>query len=478
MRTVQDYVESLSKNKVNLYFNGQQISDVTSHPQYKKVIASHSLLFSRLNDPETAPLLTTTSYLTGKKIYRWTSLTKTAEDVINYARMKRFAYESTGTCIPGFCVGWVTMNALWNATWKTDQQYGTNYNERLKNFMLKAETEGYMFACGLTDAKGNRSLRASAQPEKDTYIRIVDRKPGGIVVSGTKCIVAGAAVADEIFIMPGSGYKEEEKEYAVAFVVPRNIPGLTMIENRRVNDSRDLEEGWDNPVQYANNNQYLIFNNVFVPDERIFLAGETKFSGDIVAYFTANYRSTMGGCVAGQGSIMVGAATNIARANGLTLKTIQEKLMQMVINNETTWAMGIGAITLGEQLPSGVWMANPQLAHATKVQIATLPYETKRICQEIAGGFAETGCFPSSIDFPMVEKYFAAGCSGEARARIVRLIEWLTVGSGIPGCLHGGGSPDGARMVVRATTPFELYAKKAAEIAGVKDEITEVKKDK
>jgi len=473
MRTAEDYRAALKSKKQKLYADGERVDDVTSHPRYRKVLASHALHYTLAHNPEHSSLLTTKSYLSDKTIYRWSSLTKTMEDVINYARLKRFGYENTGTCVSATCVGFCAFNSLWHATWKMDRELGTNYHERLKNYILTAEAEGYMIAGGLTDAKGNRRLKASEQAEKDTFIRIVDRKPDGIVVRGIKCMVAGAVAADEIFIMPGAGYREDEKEYAVACVIPRNIEGLTMIENRRVNDVRDLEDGWDNPVPYANNAAYLILDNVYVPNERVFMAGEAKYSMDFISYYTANYRSTQGGCVAGQGSIMVGAAVNIARANGLSSNVMRDKLMQMVLNNETTWSMGIGAIAMGKLLPSGVWMSDPLLAHSTKVQIATLPYETKRLCQEVAGGIAETGCFPSSRDFPMVEKYFAAGSTGRARARTARLIEWLTVGSGIPGCLHGGGSPDGARLVMRASYPFEAFAKKAAELAGVTDEIAE-----
>jgi len=52
-------------------------------------------------------------------------------------------------------------------------------------------------------------------------------------------------------------------------------------------------------------------------------------------------------------------------------------------------------------------------------------------------------------------------------------VEWLTVGGGIPGCMHGGGSPDGARLVVRAFTPWEQYAAEAKRIAGIAAELTE-----
>jgi 4-hydroxybutyryl-CoA dehydratase/vinylacetyl-CoA-Delta-isomerase len=109
-----------------------------------------------------------------------------------------------------------------------------------------------------------------------------------------------------------------------------------------------------------------------------------------------------------------------------------------------------------------------------------LPYETKRLCQEIGGGIVETGCFPSYRDFvdpdygELIQKYVKAGpCSAESRARAARLTEWLTLGAGVPGCMHGGGSPDGARLVVRSLTPFEKYAQMARKLAGISEDIPE-----
>ena len=97
--------------------------------------------------------------------------------------------------------------------------------------------------------------------------------------------------------------------------------------------------------------------------------------------------------------------------------------------------------------------------------VATLPYEVKRLTQEIGGGIVETGCMPSYKDFSspeyghLLQKYLKAGApSAEARFKAARLSEWLTIGSGVPGCMHGGGSPDGAKLVVRFATPMEEYA--------------------
>ena len=177
---------------------------------------------------------------------------------------------------------------------------------------------------------------------------------------------------------------------------------------------------------------------------------------------------------------MVGAAALIARANGLSSKAFRDKLIQMELNNETTFTMGVGSIMLGQKHPSGVWLADTLTAHANKIHVATLPYETKRLCQEIGGGLVETGCFPSYKDFTsseyghLIQKYLKAGpCSAESRARIARLIEWLTIGAGVPGCMHGGGSPDGARMVVFGVSPMDTYTTYAKDLAGVEEDIPE-----
>ena len=133
-----------------------------------------------------------------------------------------------------------------------------------------------------------------------------------------------------------------------------------------------------------------------------------------------------------------------------------------------------------------MWVSDSLLAHTNKVHVATLPYETKRLCQDIGGGIVETGCFPSYKDFQdpkygkKIESVVKASVrfSAESRARAARLSEWLTLGAGVPGCMHGGGSPDGAKLVVRAFTPVDKFAQMASKIAGITEEITEPEKKK
>jgi len=132
-----------------------------------------------------------------------------------------------------------------------------------------------------------------------------------------------------------------------------------------------------------------------------------------------------------------------------------------------------------------VWQCNPLLSNVNKVHVATLPYQTSVLAQDISGGIAETGCIPSSVDFydskygNLVQKYLKANASAETRTRAARLVEWTTIGAGVPGCMHGGGSPDGAKLVIRANANLEEKVKLAKRLAGITDDIPEpVKKKK
>jgi OAH/OAS sulfhydrylase len=470
--TGQQYVNSLRKLRPNVYKWGKLIEDVTTHPATRLHIESVARSYDAAFTDE-APVFTHTSYLTGQKAHRWNTLMRSAEDVLGNSLMKRAQFHHTGTCQGATCAGWTAINSLWATTYELDKEQGTDYHDRIKRYFNFVESNALALAGALTDAKGNRALGPAEQPNEDSYLHLVEQRPDGIVVRGYKAQICGVAAAHEIICVPGGAYGAADKKFALAFAIPRDSKGLRIIETRRPSDSRDEEAGWDSPKAGGITQAFLLFDDVFVPKERVFLCGEYKYTGLFLHYFTAIYRAAIGACVAGQGDVMIGAAINMIKANGLTQKSFQEKLNQMAINNEITFGVGLGAMFKGQQHPSGVWIPDPLLAHVNKTQVAKLPYETKVIAQEISGGIAETGCFPSYQDFRSPEygaeltEALAAGQDGETRAKAARLVEWLTVGGGIPGCMHGGGSPEGAKLVVRKTEPWEEFAAHAAKIAGI-----------
>jgi len=476
-KSPEEFKASLKKLRPNMYKFGRLIENVVDDLATRRTIEGHAQIFEAGHDPRYQDLMTTISHLSGKRISRYLSIIRSPEDMYQNSRMKRLMFNLTGTCTGGRCAGFACMNAMWSVTYDMDKEFGTDYHKRLKKWLLSAQERDISLSGALTDPKGHRRLPPSKQPDPDMYLRIVKKTKRGIVVRGAKVMICGIAAAHEIFVMPTTRLKASDADYAVAFAIPKDAKGLTIVEARHASDHRELEEAsFDNPVTKGGITQaYLFFEDVFVPHERVFMCREHAWALEAVSRFTLPYRSAIGGCVAGQGDVMVGAAMLIARANGLQEKVFRDKLVRMLINNETTFGVGLAAATLGTRHPSGSWLPDPVMANVNKVHVATLPYETKRLTQEIAGGIAETGCIPSHVDFNdsryghLIQKYLKAKSPAETRARIARLIEWLTAGAGVPGCMHGGGSPDGARMVVYAESKLEEFMDLAKRVGSIAD---------
>jgi 4-hydroxybutyryl-CoA dehydratase/vinylacetyl-CoA-Delta-isomerase len=474
MKTKEEYKESLRGLRANVYKFGELIEDVTTHPATRRTVEGHGRIYEASLDREYAEMMTTTSHLTGERISRYLSILRKPEDMFANSRMKRFVFNLTGTCTGGRCVGWTGLNSMWAVTYDIDEKHGTDYHTRLMDWLRRAQSEDIAVCGALTDPKGDRTLPPSKQADPDMYLRVVERRDDGIIVRGAKVMIAGAAAANEIFVLPGSRYGAEDADYAISFVVPRDAEGLTIVEARHPSDLRDLEEGFDVPSNAGGITQgYLFFEDVFVPRERVFMCGECDFTLPAVMNFIMPYRSAIGACVAGQGDVMVGAAMLVGRANGLADKVFRDKVVNMCINNEVTFGLGIAAAAMGRQHSSGSWICDPLLANVNKVLVAKLPCDTRNIAQDICGGIGETGCMPSWRDFQseeygeLVRKYLKAASDAETRVRGARLVEWLTVGAGIPGCHHGGGSPDGAKLVIWANAGIDEKVAMARRLAGI-----------
>lgn len=480
LKTYDQYLESLKKLRPNIYKFDEQIDDVTTHPSTKRTVEGHAWTFKAAFDDELRDQVTTTSHLTGEPISRYLSVIREPEDMYANSDMKRLMFHLTGTCTGGRCAGWAALNAMFVTTWEMDRDLGTDYHKRLLVWLKEAQANDITVAGALTDAKGDRTKSPSQQDDKDVFLHLVEKRDDGIVVRGAKLMICGVAASNEIFILTGSGYREEDADCAISFVIPRDIEGLTIVETRHPSDRRDEEEGFDNPVTHGGITQaFLFFEDVFVPNERVFMCGETKYALSAVNYFIMPYRSAIGGCVAGQGDIKIGSSILTARTNGLSSKVFRDKLTRMHIQNETTYAVGIAAAARGKKHESGAWLCDPLMANVNKVHVATLPYETSVLAQDIAGGIAETGCMPSYKDFNstkyghLIKKYMTAKHSAESRARAARLVEWCTIGGGVPGCMHGGGSPDGAKLIINATGKLEEKVEIARRLAGITEEIPE-----
>ncbi|NPV93458.1 MAG: 4-hydroxyphenylacetate 3-hydroxylase [Firmicutes bacterium] len=478
LMTPEEYTASIRKLRPNIYKHGRLIEDVTAYGETGYTVRGNAELYRCALDPEFSEVLTTSSNLTGRKINRYLSVMETPEDAMRNTYIKRLAFQRTGTCTGSRCAGWSAINALWATTWEMDRDLGTDYHQRFTEWLIDAQDRDISIAGALTDPKGDRTRPPSAQDDPDMNLHIVEHREDGVVIRGAKFMICGTASAHEVMVLPGSGYREADKDYCIAAAVPRDSENLIIIENRQPSDTRKNEAGFDKGTEAGGISQaLLVFDNVFVPRARVFLAGEYSYSGRVVNRFVVAERSTMGGCVAGQGDVKIAAAALVAHCNGIGTRPLADKFVEMCVDNETLYGVGVAACALGSRHPSGVWEPNPLLSNVSKINVARLPYDTSVLCQEIAGGIGETGCMPSYRDFvdpeigPWVQKYLKAASSAESRMKAARLVEYSTIGLGVPGCMHGGGSPDAAKLPLRGLMNLDWYIELGRRLAGIEEDI-------
>ncbi|MGI6711398.1 MAG: 4-hydroxyphenylacetate 3-hydroxylase family protein [Bacillota bacterium] len=482
LMTAQEYIDSLKKLKRTIYVMGELVEDPVNHPIVRPSVNSVALTYQLALEPEYEDLMTCTSNITGEKINRFSHLHQSTDDLIKKVKMLRLLGQKTGTCFQR-CVGMDSFNAIDSTTFEIDQQYKTNYHQRFRNY-VKYIQENDLFVDGaMTDPKGDRGLGPSKQADPDLFLRIVEKREDGIVVRGAKAHQTGMINSHEIIVMPTITMTEADKDYAVAFAVPADAQGIIYIYGRQSCDTRKLEKGNMDVgnAQFGGQEVLTIFDDVFVPWDRVFMCGEYEYSGMLVERFAGYHRQSYGGCKVGVGDVLIGASALVAEYNGVPkVSHIKDKIIEMTHLNETLYACGIACSAEGRKTLSGTYLIDVLLANVCKQNVTRFPYEIARLAQDIAGGLIGTMPSESDLRHPeigkLIDKYLRGvdNIPTEHRLRIMRLIENLTIGSAAVGYLiesmHGAGSPQAQRIMIARQSNIEHKKQLAKKLAGIDQE--------
>lgn len=482
LKTSKEYIESLAKMKRNIWFQGKRIEDPINHPLLKPSRKCLEDTYDMAFMPEYEDLMTATSHLTGEKVNRFNSIHMSTDDLIKEVKLKRLMGQRTGSCFQR-CVIMDMANAFYSTTYEIDQKYGTEYFERFKKFLIMVQTEDLIVAGALTDPKGSRSAKIGGdEQDKDLYLHVVERCPDGVVVNGAKCHITGGTNAHEIVCLPTQAMRPGQEDYAIAFHLPYDTPGITMIVGRQSCDTRKLEDIADidlGNANYGGIEALTILDHVFVPNENIFLNGEVEYAGELVERFATYHRNSYGGCKSGVGDVAIGAASLIAQYNGTgTASHIKDKLAEMTQLNEMLYACGIASSAEGCRMKAGNYMVDKLLANVCKLNVTRQPYEIVRLMEDIAGGIMVT--LPSEADLRSpdvghyVEKYMVGNAvDAEDRMRALRLCENLALGTAAVGyrteSMHGAGSPQAQKIMITRQANYESKKELAKRIAGIKE---------
>lgn len=458
--------------------------DPINHPLIKASINSVALTYDLANDPKFQDLMTATSILTGKKINRFCHLHQSTEDLIKKVQMLRLLGQKTGTCFQR-CVGMDAINAVFITTFEIDKKYDnkTRYHQRFTNYVKKLEENDWVIDGCMTDPKGDRSKRPSEQKDKDLFFHVLERKDDGLIVRGAKAHQTGAINSHEHLIMPALTMRSEDKDFTICCSIPADAEGITYYYGRQSCDLRRLDEGEEgsidcgNPI-YGGQECLVVFDDVFVPNEQIFMNGETEFCGRLVETFSGYHRQSYGGCKVGVGDILIGAAASIAEYNGVpNAPHIKDKITEMNHLNETIYACGIACSACGKKTEAGNFLIDILLANVCKQNVTRFPFEIARLLHDIAGGLFVTLPSAKELNNPeskrIIEKYFsgAEGVDPINRIKMLRLIENLLLGRAAIGYLtesmHGAGSPQAQRIMINRLSSAEEKKEMAKKLAQI-----------
>jgi len=478
MKTRAEYIESMRNMHFELYMFGERVKNLVDNPIIKPAMNCMAATYELAEKPEFDEIMTATSHLTGKKINRFCHIHQSIEDLAKKSKMGRILGAYTGSCFQR-CVGTDALNTLSIVTYDIDKKYGTKYYERFLKYLRHVQDEDLVCCGAMTDAKGDRSLRPAEQADPDQYLHVVREKSDGIIVCGAKLHQTGAVNSHEIICMPTRAMREEDKDYAISFALPADTNGIIYIYGRQSCDTRKI----DSPnmdvgnILYGGQECMVVFNNVFVPWERVFMYKEWDFATDLVEKFAAYHRHSYA-CKSGMGNVLIGAAQLIAEYQGTAKAAhIKDKIIDMIHLNETMFSCSLACAYEGQLEPSGTYLVNTLLANVSKLNVTKFPYEIARLAQEIAGGAVVTLPSEKDLNHPKIGKYVAKYMKGtegiptENRIRVLRLIEDITMGLGavcyLTESLHGAGSPMAQKIMIGRLANIDRMKRAAKRLCGI-----------
>lgn len=477
LRSAQEYIEGIGKIDSKIYLGGERVNDVLDHPTTRTVIQANAKVYELSQEPQYREIMTAKSHLTGELISRNLHICQNTKDLEMRAEMALLTSQKLGTCNYR-CPGCDVLNGLASITYEIDKDLGTEYYKRLMDFTRYLQKNDLAMSGGVTDTKGDRGKRP-LQQDPDMFLHIVEKKPDGIVVRGAKQHQSGAYASDETLVMPTLACHEGEEDYAVAFAVANGTEGVTFICQYNPytverNTEADIHQ-LGNPIYGQRETSLVVFDDVFIPWERVFMCGEVQYTQAAIMRFAKMHRMNCGGaCKVGFADLIIGATRMMAEFTGLTkVPHIITKLTRMVQISETSHGCAIAAAHKGTEEPegSGIFLPNELFGNVAKLNTCYGFWEIMALAGDIAGGLPVT--MPSERDLdnpeigPYVEKYLKSAVSARKRMRLAKFIQNWVAGLHGVGTWQGAGSAEAQMLTLYRIFDFESRRAMVKELAGL-----------
>lgn len=458
-----EYRESLRSYNPRVFVDGQQVQCVADEPKLMPGINAVGITYEFAHRPEYGGLMLETQASSGKTVNRMLHINRHTEDLLSKLEAVRLVCRESG-CAQRYLTH-DALNAIHQASWRMDQESNSEYYPRFMEYLHQVQDADLTLGVAMTDAKGDRTKRPHAQSNPDVYVHISERRADGIVIKGTKAIVTGGPYMHELLVMPCRTMTEADSDFAVCCAVPIDAKGLTIIARPA---GRPGDDAAKFSGKYAQSTAVCQFDNVFVPWERVFMAGEWNHTEYLVTNYANHHRHSCIGARAGFGDLLIGAGALMSEANGLDAERvphIRESMAELIKIVEGFFACGVAASVYGVEDPSGSWMPESVFSNVGKLLLATQIYDMHRIAHDVSGGLIVALPGPDEDHNPHTAGNLSAVLGArqdipyEKRIEVARFIEDITASS-TGGwysviSLHGGGSPQAMKREIYRRYPIE-----------------------
>ncbi len=461
LMTAADYRESLRAYKPRVFVNGQAVESVADEPLLAPGINAIGVTYDFAHAPEHLPVMTARQGSSGKTVNRMVHINETSADLLRKLEAVRLVCRTSG-CAQRYLTH-DALNGIFQATHRADANRGTDYSQRLLAYIHEVQDRDLTLGIAMTDAKGDRSKRPGQQASPDVYVHIKERRPDGIVIRGTKAIVTGAPYMHEFLVMPCRTHTREDAAFAVCCAVPVDAPGVTVVARPA---GRPGEAAAKFSAKYGQSTGVVVFDDVFVPHDRVFLAGEHEEGGFLTTSYATHHRHSCIGARAGFGDLLIGAGALVIEANGLDPERhghIRDAMVELITITEGFYACGVASSVYCTEDPAGSVMPDAVFSNIGKLLLATKIYDMHRVAHYVSGGLIVALPGPDEDHNPETRASLAAVLGGRAdipaeqRLEVSRLIEDLTVshqgGWYSVISLHGGGSPEAMKREIWRNYP-------------------------
>ena len=456
LMTAADYRDSLRRYKPRVFVDGRAVASVADEPSLAPGINAVGVTYDFALRPEFKTLMTATQSTSGKAVQRMLHINETSQDLLYKLEAVRLVCQESG-CAQRY-IAQDMLNGLYQATQRADAAHGTSYHQRFVNYLHRVQDEDLALGGAMTDSKGDRSKRPGDGTDPDAYVRIVERRKDGIVIRGIKAIVTGAPYVHEFLVMPCRSMTAAEKDYAVCCAVTVDAPGVTIIA-KPAGRPGEKAAGFSNT--YGQSTGVVAFDNVFVPWDRVFLAGEWEEAAFATISYATHHRHSCIGARAGFGDLLIGAGALMTEANGLDPNEhghVRDAFVDLIKIVEGFYACGVASSVYGVKDTSGSITPEPVYANIGKLLLATQIYDMHRLAHYVSGGLIVALPGPDEDHNPETQASMAAVFAGRPdipsthRREVSRFMADLTASHQAGWysiiSLHGGGSPEAMKREI------------------------------